>query len=156
MTTPVIIGVDPGGRSTGIVVRQGNTLLGSHTFEAPYGLEGPALIGLCEDIAFRELACQRAPVRVAVEGLNPPSPHMGLTNVSGLIGAATVLGAVLSHWPHAIVVPPGGNGSGPLAAYPEALRPRRGKGAGKDSLRHCRSAWDVAGAASTMLKLGAA
>jgi hypothetical protein len=37
-----------------------------------------------------------------------------------------------------------------MAAYPAALRPTGGKGAGKDRLRHVRSAWDVAGAAPSL------
>ena len=44
-------------------------------------------------------------------------------------------------------VRPGHNGQGFMGAYPGALRPTRGRGAGKDRLRHVRSAWDVAGAA---------
>lgn len=94
---------------------------------------------------------------VAVEGVQKPSPFMGksgnvsFTNVNGLLGTAMVFGAVLALLP-ALVVPPGGNGSDPMIAYPLPLRATRGKGAGGDKLRHERSAWDVAGTGMTMLR----
>lgn len=90
---------------------------------------------------------------VAIEDTVAPSPHMGLTNVSGLMTTERLLGALLWAFPDAVLVPPAGNGSGPLSAYPEALRPTRGKGAGRDLLRHCRSAWDVAGSAPYVARI---
>jgi len=70
-----------------------------------------------------------------------------------------VLGAVLNEVPlhdaveRLVVVPPGRNGSGPMAAYPAKLRPKAGKGRGRDNLRHERSAWDVAGAARMIVRI---
>lgn len=92
------------------------------------------------------------PALVAVEDLNEPTPHLGLTNVGGLIGAAMVLGAVVFAYPAAVIVPPGGHGAAPLATYPSRLvGPRELKGTGK--LRHLRSAWDVSGAAPVVMRL---
>lgn len=94
---------------------------------------------------------------VAVESVQKPSPFMGkqgnvsFSNVTGILGTAAVYGAVLAVLP-AVEVPPGGNGSGALVAYPVELRPTRGSGAGKDKKRHMRSAWDVAGVGALLLR----
>jgi hypothetical protein len=94
---------------------------------------------------------------VAVESVQKPSPFMGksgnvsFSNVTGILGTAAVYGAVLAVLP-AVEIPPGGNGSGNLAAYPVELRPTRGSGAGKDKKRHMRSAWDVAGTGALVLR----
>lgn len=142
-----IIGIDPGA-TTGLVVRHGTELLAHKTTA---GIDGvlDAVVDALEECGLRGLW-------VAIEDVTPPNPHMGIINVSGIITTAKVFGAVLGAYPDAIVVPPAGHGSGPLGAYPQALRPTRGKGAGKDKLRHCRSAWDIAGAARTLLRVGAA
>lgn len=148
---PGIIAVDPGGTESGIVLRRGDELVYHATIKESDPLEHirRLLWGL-------DQAYQHDPTAdFAVEDVTQPNPHMGLTNVKGLIGTARTLGAVLAWGADAdvILVPPGGNGSGPLTAYPPALRPTRGLGRGKDGLRHCRSAWDVAGAAETLLRL---
>lgn len=146
MTRP-FIGVDPGAKETGVVVRTGETIWWQSV-----------LTGTPAEIVreVRDLWLDLLHPILAVEDLNAPNPHVGMMNPASLIGTAKVLGAILGAFPEAIVVPPGGNGSGPLSAYPEALRPTRGKGAGKDKLRHCRSAWDVSLAAERMMRVGAA
>lgn len=138
----VVLGVDPGGQYTGLVLRRGNQLIDHLTITRGHLTMAAHLANVTEAV---RLHLAQANL-LAVEDLNDPSPHMGLTSVRGLIDTAQVLGAVLSHWPTAVVVPPGGHGSGPLLAYPRALHPTRGRGRGKDRLRHERSAWDVAGA----------
>jgi hypothetical protein len=80
---------------------------------------------------------------------------MGLTNVRGLLDTAIVVGVLLGRHP-LILVPPGKHGKGLLLAYPRPLQPENGRGRGYDRMRHCRSAWDVAGAAMTMRKWEAA
>jgi hypothetical protein len=57
-----------------------------------------------------------------------------------------VFGAVLGrdYGVPVVVVPPDGNGSRPMPSYPASLRPARGAAKGHDSLRHERSAYDVA------------
>ncbi len=80
------------------------------------------------------------------------SGNVSFTNVSGLLGTAMVVGAVAGFFPNTIEVPPGGNGSGHMGAYPVELRPTRGKGAGGDNLRHMRSAWDVGATAGLLLR----
>lgn len=145
-----IIGIDPGGRETGIVLRRGDTPIRACVVvrDGDDRLPGAAYLAEVLD-AVADFAgdAHSSPV-VAVEGLNEPTPQMGTTSVAGLMGAALVLGAVLAHHPDAVVVAPARHGSAPLGAYPEALRPTRGRGKGHDRFRHARSAWDVAGAAA--------
>lgn len=159
MGAPVIIGVDPGGQCVGIVARHRDELiyhgLLTRGDRAMAGWVRAVTQG-CRDAAWavpRQIGSTR-PTVLAVEDLNPPTPHMGITSVRGLLDTAQVLGAVLHVYPGAIVVPPGGHGSGPIAAYPDALRPKTGRGRGHDRLRHCRSGWDVAGAAAVQIRLG--
>jgi len=141
-----VVGVDPGGRQTGVVTRRGERLFygATVTREVPM----PAYVAEVVDTIRR--ACGMAPggdlLVVAVEGVNAPSPHLGLTNVAGLLDTAMVLGAVLHAYPEAVVVPPGGHGSAPLATYPSALV-GKGEVVGTGKRRHMRSAWDAAGAA---------
>jgi len=155
-----VVGVDPGGRWTGIVLRRGDDICEWSTVTANSdGLpSADYLAAVCNlVILYRgQTGSHPGAVVIAVEGVKAPNPHVGMSNPLGIMGTAMVLGAVLRDFPGAVVVPPGGNGSGPMLAYPEALRPTRGKGAGKDGLRHCRSAWDVAGAALGMVRIGAA
>lgn len=145
-----VVGVDPGGRTTGVCVRLGDEVAAAElvrrdsdagVVDATYLAE----VVSCVSDAITTAKKHTEHVVVAVEGLNPPTPHLGMASVSGLLGAATVLGALLSQWPDAVVIPPGGHGSSPLQTYPEVLRgPKEVSGTGKR--RHVRSAWDVAGA----------
>lgn len=152
------VGIDPGGRYTGVVVRRGNDLLDHRTYTRPGTDDLPErsflrrlMLELMDLVELHDAA-------VAVEGVQKPSPFMGKTgnvsfsNVTGILGTAAVWGAVMAILP-AVVIPPGGNGSGPMRAYPVELRPTTGKGAGKDKLRHERSAWDVAGAGAAHVRL---
>ncbi|MCA1841749.1 MAG: hypothetical protein LC792_00905 [Actinobacteria bacterium] len=153
MTARLIIGVDPGAAETGVVVRRGDDLVSAVVIDRRPGQ--PLAVYLASVLrVLRVVAVEGA--TIAVEDVTPPNPHMGMIAVGGLIGTAAVLGAVLGAHPGAVVVPAGGNGSGPLCAYPPSLRPTRGKGAGYDRLRHARSAWDIAGGAAVMLRTGAA
>lgn len=148
-----IVGIDPGGTNTGIVARLGDRVLYAATVTRDNDMAGYiAELGDTIDKAINALTCAQhddpllAPI-VAVEGLNEPTPHLGLTNVRGLLGAAQVLGAILQRHPAAIVVPPGRHGSAPLTTYPPTLigpRERRGTG----NARHARSAYDIAGYAA--------
>lgn len=165
--TPVIIGVDPGGRQTGLVVRYGDNCLaadlvtrdGPELFPgADYLAEVVDAIGGLIVYASQDLPelADAAPPRIAVEGVVHPSGHVRMINAAGLLGTATVLGAVLAMFPSAFVVAPAGHGAGPRSAYPLKLWPPTEKrGAGK--CRHLRSAWDIAeaGAFLARLRIGA-
>lgn len=156
-----VLGIDPGGTQTGLVVVEldGSPLRASRVARAVLVERGAeqgegeaAYVGEVVG-AVRELSdgCQL----VAVEGLVVPTPHLRMIALAGLLGAAVVLGAVLATAPSATVIPPGGNGSGPLAAYPgELVGP--GERAGAGWRRHLRSAWDVGLAAASVERKGAA
>lgn len=148
----VVIGVDPGGATTGIVARRGDGLLAACSIHAD-GHDHVAQY--LEEVAGAVLgyAATHAAAGIAVEDCIPPNPHLGISNPAGIIAAAKVLGAVLLAVPDAVIVRPGGHGApagsrAELAArYPaELIGPRETRGTG--ALRHVRSAWDIAGAAT--------
>lgn len=147
-----VIGIDPGGRYTGIVVRAGEALhyacvvtretddMHRYVWEVYDALVKARVAGVQATLPRGNVAL------VAVEGINDPTGHMGMINVRGLIGTAIVLGSIFRQFEQVVVVPPEGNGSAPLPCYPAALvGPREKKGTGK--FVHVRSAWDVAGKA---------
>lgn len=156
-----VLGVDPGGRDTGIILVDG-VRVGGRSVRSPGELL-PVDQGYIQAVLSEIgglVAGSSAPheVVVCVEGVTRPSWHVqasasrgAAANPTGLIAAAVVLGAVLGTYPNAVVVPPGGNGSRPLGAYPAGLvsdGERRKSGwelrVGGGKLRHQRSAWDVA------------
>lgn len=153
MIVPVI-GIDPGGVSTGVIARLGPRVIYGATVTrdgkvTDYLAEVGRTIERAIDKVWRDQNLNSLPIQtcvIAVEDLNEPSPHMGLTNVGGLIGAAQVLGAVIYAYPAAVIVAPGGHGSAPLSTYPASLVGKR-EVVGTGKFRHLRSAWDLAGAA---------
>lgn len=161
MTT--IVGVDPGGRNSGVVVRIGLVLLDYETL-IRVGPEDLPLADYLQEVLRVVLGFWQKynADLVAIEAVQAPSPFQGrssgpgFSNLDGILGTAMVVGAVEGFFPHAISVPPARMGQAPLSAYPVVLRPTRGQGKGKDKLRHVRSAWDVAGAASGTARMKAA
>lgn len=161
-----VLGIDPGGKSTGLVVRDRSALLASAVVEragdetGTRGVQvGPAYVAEVLAVV-AELVAEHAPTVVGVESVVRPNPHVNRRNgssvidVGPLLGASIVFGALAGAYPAAVWVPPGSNGSGPLAAYPSALvsaaEARHGvfRSGGGSKLRHARSAWDVAGRAA--------
>ena len=174
------VGVDPGARATGVVLRQGNDLLWwtvveRHTDEGRLGV-GPGYVHAVLAAVRDACAVSHYPARVAVEEVTPPNPHVTYKRRDGSKGyarprpadlqaLATVYGGVLADHPWAVIVPPGGNGARPLSLYPYELvtdAERRAKGgmhraAGHSAtVNHARSAWDVAGQATTYARINAA
>lgn len=142
----VVVGIDPGGRQTGIVLLNDRRIEGATVIEKPPGG------GLAEYVAdvvaeVRGLVDRHASPTIGVEDLSHPHSHINgkprVISVDGVIGAAVVLGAILGNWPEAVLVPPGHNGDGPLRSYPKELVGER-EVAGRGYRRHCRSAYDVA------------
>lgn len=154
-----IVGIDPGGRDTGIVAINSRDEVLTHRVlhrETDDVIPDAGYVRqvLHETIGVANwLLLDTDEVLVAVEGVTAPNPQLrrrdgnSLTNPAGIIGAAMVLGGLVGYWTKAIVIPPGRNGSHVLDGYPLELRPTRGKGRGQDRLRHARSAFDVARAA---------
>lgn len=162
-----IIGVDPGGRETGIaaIVRSGvdTVLYGSTTVrrvDVEPLLEMPPEYLLAVAGEIREvldgLRADGHEAMLAIEQVTPPSwrvkGKVSPIKPDAIMATSIVLGAVLGRaWGIPIVaVRPGGNGAGVAvhgdgrwAHYPERLRPKMG-GKGSDKLRHERSAYDCA------------
>lgn len=151
--TVSILGVDPGGRETGLVVRQGDDLAAHRVVvrpdrgRLPDGRYVRQVLVACTDLLTEAGTDARADdLLVCVEGVAywPEARDAKVRkDQRGLYGTAIVLGAILARWPNAQLVRPGA-GHGGLSgwAYPTAIRPPT-NGQGKDRLRHCRSAWDV-------------
>lgn len=134
-----IVGIDPGARETGIIVREQDTLCGATIVSFASG-------ETLHDYLSNVLSTIRdyAPEVIVLEDLVSPTFHatQRLINAYGVIGTAIVIGAVLAIHPHTVLVPPASYGAMPLASYPDALvgvRESKGRGV----LRHARSAWDI-------------
>lgn len=167
-----VMGIDPGGRFCGLVVRivtrvgrDNSELAAARVLDRRRFPDAAAWPGWCDvvSLAVLDLLNAHAPPEgrasalatgslvVGLENVRPPNPHQrrrdgnSLTNVAGIIDTALLVGHLRSSWPELHLVEPGGNGSLPEYAYPPALRPR-GERLGGPS-EHARSAWDVAGAA---------
>jgi len=166
-----VLGIDPGGAHTGLCVRVGQNVVGQAVVAAPdvqspHGmLCSPAYLAVIREQVLD--AVERGVDLIAVEGVRRPNPHMNRSNGKSIIdpgpliatgivlGAVTELAAFLAipvEW-----VPPGKNGSNPLYAYPEHLvsvgerRHGLSRVGGSSLLRHVRSAYDVAGMASSVM-----
>lgn len=144
-----VIGIDPGGRSTGLVLLSGDRLIDADVIERKGKDRVPEASYLVEVRKRVQVACFRSVDRplLCVEGLKAPNAyHDGKRKPISpldLVGPAMVLGMILAEWPEAVVVPPGGNGARDWFAYPEQIRQPIG-GKGSDRMRHARSAYDVA------------
>ena len=150
----VVVGVDPGGHETGIVVRRGSAVAGGCVIaRQPQDSDASYIAAILE--AVDGYLADSNTTLVAVEGIVHPNPHVRMTNVDGLLDASKVFGAVVGRWPDAAIVDPAGNGSGPLASYPAELVGERETTGSGGWRRHLRSAWDVAGAAQHRLRIGA-
>lgn len=165
------IGIDPGARFSGLVLRSGNDCVDWVTVvrtddETEIG-PGPAywhaidraVLNLA-GIAIREGLT--APL-ISIEGVRAPGGFRDgkkqFAKPADIMALGATFGAVLTQNPDAIVVPPGGNGRGVYGQYPDELvsagekrgRNWRLKDCGKSSPQsHARSAWAVAGKAAQM------
>lgn len=163
----LILGCDPGGKFCGLALVRGRELVAWDLVERTAGQGIAGWIGECYSgahvLTYNHTVSgypDSDHVTVAVEDVNSPKLYINgkrqMISPESLIGTAAVMGGLVS-WAATEgfpvkLVPPGGNGSGPFSAYPEELRPTRGRGRGFDKMNHCRSAWDVALAAQTTLR----
>lgn len=158
VTSPetLIVGVDPGGKTTGVIARQRQELLVAELVvndDAPEVSAGylREVLTVLDSLVVRARQ-RKLSLFVAVEDVIEPNPHLGIANMRGLLATAQVLGAVRC-WSEdtcdIVVVRPGGHGSAPLRSYPPALVGDREGRAGTGKLRHARSAWDIAAAGVT-------
>ncbi len=155
-----VLGVDPGANATGVIVRAGDELAYGTTAVRNQGetVEQYAIgvVELVAEITARFAGLLDGRPLVAIEAVLAPNVWINGERVvlhpQSVMDTCIVAGHIAG-WATAEQldlnrVRPGHNGQGFMGAYPAELRPTRGKGAGKDRLRHVRSAWDVAGAAA--------
>ena len=157
-----VLGVDPGARYTGVVLRDGDAVLHATT-----------LVRVKDDTDPVEWArlCVTE-IKIILFTVCPPETKMGIEGVSvpkgfsngkrapinpgPILFAGVVLGAVSTAWPDAVIIPPGGNGSQHITNYPPDLVGRRpaelpGSTNGAGTRDHEQSAYDVAGKAAKTL-----
>ncbi|MDA8117175.1 MAG: hypothetical protein M0000_07400 [Actinomycetota bacterium] len=146
---PAVLGVDPGMRETGLVVRDGDVPVAACLMVRARGQSRgeyiEEVLAAIEAYLEERRRTHGEELEIAVEDMTPPTPHMGTIAVAGILEGGVLLGAIIGRYPQARLVSPGHHGSAPLAAYPEALC-APGEKRGRGQLRHCRSAYDVAGA----------
>lgn len=150
-----VIGIDPGSRYTGVVVRDGDVVLHASTLVRPKDLQSGTDWALVV-VAQIQSILKDFPVLIpiGIEGISDPKGFQhgkkAAINPKDIIRAAIVLGAVVATWPNSMIVPPGGNGSQHVSHYPASLVGRRsaelpGSSSGAGTRNHEQSAYDVAG-----------
>ena len=161
MTSPkVAIGVDPGGRYTGIVIRSRDEVIDAVVVDRrKVEAIDPADVLAWARYVTVTVADHRevAPYAVlGVEMVQPPNPHVrrrdgnSLTNVAGILDTAVVVGALALAFVDLVPVDPGGNGAQAPNLYPSKIGPGARLGGPSD---HARAAFDVAGAARWRARL---
>jgi hypothetical protein len=152
-----VIGIDPGARYTGVVVRDGDAVLHASTLVRPQEMNGTDWAVMVVADVQKILRDFPRTIPVAIEGISDPKGfHKGkraAINPKDIIRAGIVLGALVATWPTAEIVPAGGNGSQHYTHYPSSLIGRRpadlpGSTNGAGTRDHEQSAYDVAGKAS--------
>lgn len=153
-----VIGVDPGARYTGVVVRDGDAVLHASTLVRPDSVESGTDWALLVVEQIREILKNfPSTIPMGVEGISDPKGFQhgkkAAINPKDIIRAGIVLGAVVANWPKAEIVSPGNNGSKHYSHYPAALIGRRpadlpGSSQGAGTRGHEQSAYDVAGKAA--------
>lgn len=153
-----VLGVDPGARYTGVVLRDGDAVLHASTLvrsqDMTSGTEW-ALKVVQEVEAIH--ASYDLSIPVAIEGISDPKGFQhgkqAAINPKDIIRAGIVLGALVQRYPDSHIVKPGNNGSQHYTHYPDVLIGRRpaelpGNSNSAGTRNHEQSAYDVAGKAS--------
>lgn len=161
-TDTVVLGIDPGGRSTGLCLITGREVVLHQVVVNDAEKMLPIALPYIHDVLgamatiTADLPRHGHGITIAVEDVVRPSWHMkgrAAADPSALLATAQILGAVLAFDPtmRTVIVRPRGNGSRALGEYPAALvspGERRKDGwqtrIGTGQLRHARSAFDVA------------
>lgn len=159
----IVVGIDPGGRGTGLVVRRNKELLDHKVVRRVAAKE----IEIPDDIYLRSVLGQitymldniaislREKSNIAVELVQAPKVFYKegkpiFVKTESLIAVSMVFGAVISRF-DCLLVKPNKNGSRGKENYPDELWGEREGPKGTGILRHARSAWDVAGDAIEQL-----
>jgi hypothetical protein len=157
----IVIGIDPGGRYTGVSVRNGDEVLLSSTYVRPETTPIVTWAVNVADMIIADVIDKFPDARIGIEGISDPKGFSGgkkaPINPKYIIHAATVLGAIAAKLPNAVIIKPGKNGSGEI--YPDVLNGRRPKDLpgisdGATTRNHERSAFDVAGEVEGYIRYG--
>lgn len=156
-----VMGIDPGARYTGIIVRDNDEPIYSGIFVRPADMTSTNWALESVRLAI-EVYEEYQPTHIALEGISDPKGfykgQQAAINPKDIIRTGVVLGALVATWPEAIIVDPGGNGDRHESFYPDALNGRRpktlaGSNKGANTRKHEKSAYDVAGKAMRELGL---
>lgn len=148
MPTPLVLAVDPGGQRTGIVLRRGDTLGGWHLIERgnePTVDWADTVVGYVT-----EAAADWQPDIIAVEGVNDPTPHLGIIQITWLLHTAIVIGHIRGAHPSTVIIPPGGftrTATQPKQVL-QQIFPAQLISTPIDRLKDVRAAWLIAEAAA--------
>lgn len=151
----IVIGIDPGAKYTAVSVRDivDDTVLLSSTYVKPN--ETPIFTWAVEiaDIIERDIIPLFPDAKIGLEGISDPKGYnngkKSPLNPKYVIRLAIVAGSLADRFRHAVIVPPGHNGSS-RTPYPAVLEGRRpkdlpGVSKGAGTRKHEKSAYDVAG-----------
>lgn len=150
-----LLGIDPGARYTGVVVRDMDIPVYSGIFVRPIEMSATDWALACIDHA-KKVYDDYKPQHVAIEGISDPKGFykgkQAAINPKDIIRTGIVVGSLVATWPQAIIVEPGGNGDRDESYYPDCLNGRRpkdlaGSNKGSGTRKHEKSAYDVAGKA---------
>lgn len=157
----ITIGIDPGGRYTGVCVRDGEKILLSSTYVRPENMPIVSWAVSVSDTIVADVIMKFPDAKVGIEGISDPKGFSGgkkaPINPKYIIHAAIVLGSIVAKIPNAVIIKPGKNGSGEI--YPDVLNGRRPKDLpgisdGATTRNHERSAFDVAGEVEGYIRYG--
>ena len=150
-----MIGVDPGAKYTGVVIRDGDTVLYAATLLRDEEADSPLEYARTVVEALRKVCKEYPDYPMSVEGISDPKGfnrgQRAAINPKYVMRMAAVAGAVAAAFPESIIVPPGGNGTQHISQYPDILKGRRNKDLpgfnpkAKSPRGHEQSAFDVAG-----------
>ena len=148
----ITIGIDPGGKYTGLSVASDGECLLSSTLVKPDDV--PPITWAVEVAKLvKEVTDLYPEAKIGIEGVTVPNAYnqgkLSLNSPKYIIRTAMVVGALAVQYPDAVIVRPGKNGSQPIDTYPQVLQGRRpkdlpGSNNGAGTRNHERSAWDVA------------
>lgn len=160
----IVVGIDPGSRSTALVIRDGETVIHATTItregnetHVNYALDVvDAVVPIIN--GYRE---KYPDLIIGIEGISDPKGFKGgqraAINPKDIIRTGVTLGALVAIFRDAIIVAPGNNGSKHESQYPAELKGRRpkdleGSSVGAGTRRHEQSAYDIAGKAAEIQK----
>lgn len=148
------IGIDPGPKYVGVVIRDGDTLILSSTYVRPEDMTPVEWARTALQTVTEEVINHYPNAVIGIENVTVPNSHhqgkVAMMNPKHVIHLALVVGAFAGAYPDATMIRPGKNGSQPKENYPKELSGRRPKtlagiNQGAGTRDHEKSAWDVAG-----------